>query len=131
VPTDDRVNSAHSGSGDSATESVEARPRWWLRNPTIGVLSAAVLGIVTALLAASIRAPESTPGSTLLYLVILPIALLLPTIALAGMLVAWRAFKASRGRYRLMLAVPASFALAMNALAVGLFMRWVVQVLAG
>ncbi len=103
------------------------RARWWLRNPTIGVLVAAVLGVATASVTASIRTPDATPGSTLLNFVILPIALLLPTVAIGGMFVAWRAFGAARGKLRLILAAPAAIGLILNAVAVAIFTRWLIR----
>jgi hypothetical protein len=95
------------------------RPRWWLRNPAAGVLSAAVLGVATL---------SVTASSTLLYLVILPIALLLPAIALGGAFVAWRALGAAHGGLRLALAPAAALALILNLTAVGLFVRWLGRV---
>jgi hypothetical protein len=89
------------------------RPRWWLRNPAAGVLSAAVLGVATLSVTAS---------------VILPIALLLPAIALGGAFVAWRALGAAHGGLRLALAPAAALALILNLTAVGLFVRWLGRV---
>ncbi|MGD2141336.1 MAG: hypothetical protein PVH25_13130 [Burkholderiales bacterium] len=131
MAAEDRVNSAQAHSDEDAGEPGETRPRWWLRNPPMGVLSAAILGVATALLAASLKAPDHAPGSTLLYLVILPIALLLPAVALAGMVVAWRALRASHGTQRLILVIPATAAIVLNALAAGLFARWLTRVFVG
>ena len=82
--TDNRVNSGDDPTTPGPADEPAERPRWWLRNPAAGVLSAAVLGVATLSVTASIKTPDSAPGSTVLYLVILPIALLLPAIALGG-----------------------------------------------
>ena len=131
MAADNRVNSdddpATLGQADESAE----RPRWWLRNPAAGVLSAAVLGVATLSVTASIKTPDSAPGSTVLYLVILPIALLLPAIALGGAFVAWRALGAAHGGLRLALDPPAALALILNLTAVGLFVRWMGRVFFG
>ena len=131
-----RVNSDKVDSDDQATTpgpsgAPTQRPRWWLRNPAAGVLSAAVLGVATVYLTASFETPDPAPGSTLLYLVVLPIALLLPAIAAAGVFVAWQALRASRGRLQLTLAAPAAVAMVLNATAVYLFVKWLAQAVIG
>ena len=131
MPADNRVNSDDELVPDNTGESGNEPPRWWIRSPTKGVVSAAILGIATTWVTLSIKTPDATPGSTLLYLVILPIALLLPAIALSGAFVAWHAFQVSRGRLRLLLAAPAAVGLVLNAVAVGLFVRWVGRVFFG
>lgn len=122
------VNQEAESVQDESDEPLPERQRWWLRNPAVGVLATAALGVATALVTISIRTPDSTPGATLLYLVILPIALLLPAIAIGGAFVAWRALTATSGKMRLMLAAPAAIALLLNVAAVILFLRWLVQV---
>lgn len=122
------VNQEAESVQDESDEPLPERQRWWLRNPAVGVLATAALGMATALVTISIRTPDSTPGATLLYLVILPIALLLPAIAIGGAFVAWRALMATSGKMRLMLAAPAAIALLLNVAAVILFLRWLVQV---
>ena len=122
------VNQEAESVQDKSDEPLPERQRWWLRNPAVGVLATAALGMATALVTISIRTPDSTPGATLLYLVILPIALLLPAIAIGGAFVAWRALMATSGKMRLMLAAPAAIALLLNVAAVILFLRWLVQV---
>ena len=114
-----------------APDELPERPRWWLRNPAAGVLTTAVLGVATIWVTLSIGTPDSAPGSTLISIVILPIALLLPAIALGGAFVAWHSFRATRGGLRIALAAPAAMALILNVAAVGLFMRWVTQVFVG
>lgn len=125
---DDKVNSENESGNGHFDEAVEERPRWWIRNPAAGVLSAALLGIATLWITLSIKTPDGTPGSTLLYIVILPIALLLPAIALGGAFIAWHGLRASHGRLQMMLAVPAGLAMILNVGAVALFVRWVVAV---
>ena len=131
MSADNRVNSDDDPATEQTEEIAAELPRWWIRNPTKGVITAAILGIAAAWVTLSIQTPDSTPGSTLLYIVILPIALLLPAIALSGAFISWHAFQASRGRLRLLLAVPAAVGLILNATAVGLFMRWIGQVFLG
>ncbi len=126
-----RVNSDDEPTTMEPSELPTERPRWWLRNPAAGVLTAAMLGVATVYLTASFEAPDPAPGSTLLYLVILPIALLLPAIAAAGVFVAWQALRASRGRLQLTLAAPAIVAMVLNAAAVYLFIRWLAQAVFG
>ena len=128
---DHRVNSDHEPAAIEVPDELPERPRWWLRNPAAGVLTTAVLGVATIWVTLSIRSPDSAPGSTLISLVILPIALLLPAIALGGAFVAWHSFQATRGGMRLSLAAPAAIAMILNIAAVGLFMRWVVLVFFG
>jgi len=142
VSADNRVNSDDDPATQQAEESAAEPPRWWIRKPAKGVITAAILGIATTWVTLSIKSPDSAPGTTLLYIVILPIALLLPAIALSGAFISWaialsgafiswHAFQASRGRLRLLLAAPAAVGLVLNAIAVGLFMRWVGRVFFG
>lgn len=131
MSADNRVNSDDDPASDEPEEFEAERPRWWIRSPAKGVITAAILGIVTLWITLSIKTPDATPGATLLYIVILPIALMLPAVALSGVFIAWRALQASHGRLRLMLAAPAAVALFFNSIAAGLFMRWVSQVYFG
>lgn len=128
MSANNRVNQEGQLGQDEAGEPIPERERWWLRNPAIGVLAAAVLGVAAVTVTLSIRTPDSTPGATLLYLVILPIALLLPAIAIGGAFIAWRAFLATSGTIRLLLAAPAALAVVLNVAAVAVFLRWLVQV---
>ncbi len=129
MSADPRVNSDEktcmSGPEDEATE----RQRWWLRHPASGVVASMFVGVAAFLLASSIGKPGSDPGTAFTNLVVLPIALLLPAIALGGAMVAWHAFGRTQGRLRLMLTVPAAIAVILNAAAIAAFARWVVQVL--
>jgi hypothetical protein len=127
VSANNRVNPEHAPAPDAPDNPDEERPRWWLRNPTTGVLAASVLGVATAWVTASIKSPDTSAGSTLIYLVILPIALLLPAIAVGGAFIAWRACAAAHGKLRLLLALPAAIAVLLNIAAVGLFIHWLVQ----
>ena len=131
MTADNRVNSDDDPATEQAEETAAELPRWWIRNPAKGVITAAILGIATTWVTLSIKSPDSAPGTTLLYIVILPIALLLPAIALSGAFISWHAFQASRGRLRLLLAAPAAVGLVLNAIAVGLFIRWVGRVFFG
>lgn len=131
MSADNRVNSGDAPVQEQTEESAAESPRWWIRNPAKGVITAAILGIATTWVTLSIKTPDSTPGTTLLYIVILPIALLLPAIALSGAFISWHAFQASQSRLRVILAAPAAVGLVLNAIAVGLFMRWVGQVFFG
>ena len=131
MSADNRVNSDDDPATEQTEESAAEPPRWCIRNPAKGVITAAILGIATTWVTLSIKSPDSAPGTTLIYIVILPIALLLPAIALSGAFISWHAFQASRGRLRLLLAAPAAVGLVLNAIAVGLFMRWVGRVFFG
>jgi len=131
VCADGRVNLDQQPETMEASDSPPERPRWWLRNPVAGILATAVLGVAAAWVTLSIGRPDPAPGSTLLYIVVLPIALLLPAIAVSGALVAWHAFQATSGKLRLALAVPAAIALVLNTAAAGLFIRWAVLVFFG
>ena len=131
MAADDKVNSEEASGQEHFDEPVEERPRWWIRNPAAGVLSALLLGIATLWVTLSIKTPDGAPGSTLLYLVILPIALLLPAIALGGAFVAWHGFRASTGQLQILLAAPAVVAVILNVAAVALFLRWVGKVFFG
>lgn len=128
MSANNRVNQQDPFAQDASDAAIPERERWWLRKPAVGVLAAAVLGVATATVTLSIRTPDSTPGATLLYLVILPIALLLPAIAIGGAFIAWRAFAATSGTMRLLLAAPATLAVVLNIAAVAVFLRWLVQV---
>lgn len=131
MSADDRVNSDDDPTADEPEDFEIERPRWWIRNPTKGVVSAAVLGLATVWISLAIKTPDSGPGATLLYIVILPIALLLPAVALSGAFIAWRAFHASHGGLRQMLMIPAAVGVIFNAVAVGLFVRWLGRVFFG
>lgn len=131
MSADNRVNSNDVLATEQAEEAAAELPRWWIRNPANGVITAAILGIATTWVTLSIKSPDSAPGTTLLYIVILPIALLLPAIALSGAFISWHAFQASHGRLRLLLAAPAGMGLILNVMAVVLFIRWVGRVFFG
>lgn len=120
-----KVNSEGEHPHGEADEPVETRPRWWIRHPEAGVLATALLGLATFWVTRSIAPPGPAPGSTLPYLIVLPIALLLPAIAAGGAFIAWCSYRASHRR--LMLAVPVIVAVALNAMAVALFIRWLVK----
>ena len=128
MSVDNRVNSGDDPATEDTEESAAELPRWWIRNPAKGVITATILGLATTWVTLSIKTPDSAPGTTLIYIVILPIALLLPAMALSGAFISWHAFQASRGRLRLILAAPAAVGLILNAIAVGLFLRWVGRV---
>ena len=128
---DSRVNSDDQPGITKASEILPESPRWWLRHPVVAIMTTAVLGFAAVWVTLSLGRPDSTPGSTLIYIVVLPMALLLPAIALAGALVAWRSFQATSGKLRLVLAIPAATALVLNTAAAGLFIRWAVLVFSG
>ena len=129
MATDHRVNSDDETASMMPEEDYPERPRWWLTHPGAGIIAAAILGVATCWVTLSIGRPASAPGAKFIYLVILPIALLLPAIALGGTMVAWHAFRQTRGTMRLMLALPAAIAVLLNVAAIVAFVRWVGRVL--
>lgn len=129
MSADPRVNSDEIASMANPEDVAPERPRWWLRRPAFGIAASMFLGIAAFLVTSSIGKPGSDPGTAFKNLVVLPIALLLPAIALGAAMVAWHAFGRTRGRQRLLLAVPAAAALVLNTAAIAVFARWVVQVL--
>lgn len=131
MSSEQRVKSDGASADRENSDDLPEQPRWWLRNPSLGVAVAAVLGIAAVWVTASINRSDSGQAATLIYIVILPIALLLPAIALSGAMIAWHAFQATRGRLRLMLAAPAAAAVILNTAAIGLFIRWVAGVFPG
>ncbi len=131
MSSEQRVKSDGASADRENSDDLPEQPRWWLRNPSLGVAVAAVLGIAAVWVTASINRSDSGQAATLVYIVILPIALLLPAIALSGAMIAWHAFQATRGRLRLMLAAPAAAAVILNTAAIGLFIRWVAGVFPG
>ena len=131
MSSEQRVKSDGASADRENSDDLPEQPRWWLRNPSLGVAVAAVLGIAAVWVTASINRSDSGQAATLIYIVILPIALLLPAIALSGAMIAWHAFQATRGRLRLMLAAPAAAAVVLNTAAIGLFIRWVAGVFPG
>ena len=131
MSADNRVNSDDDLPPEQVEESMAEPLRWWIRNPTKGVIAAAILGIAAVWVTLSIKIPESNPGSTLIYIVIMPIALLLPAISLSGAFISWHAFQASHSSLRLILAAPAAVGLILNTAAVGLFLRWAGRVFLG
>jgi len=129
VSADPRVNSDEETGSMNPPEDGPERPRWWIRRPAMGIVASAVLGVAAFLVTLTIGTPASDPGMIFTNLVILPIALLLPAIALGGAMVAWHAFGQTCGRQRLMLAFPAAIGLLLNSAAIAVFTKWVVQVL--
>ena len=126
---DPRVNSDDPVVSTEHVEEQSGRPRWWLKNPALGVFASLALGVAAFLLTSAIGKPGKDPGTAFTNLIILPIALLLPAIALGGALVAWHAFGSTQGRLRLMLAIPMAIALILNSAAIAIFARWAVRVL--
>ena len=127
MSADPRVNSDETTRMTSPADEVAEIPRWWLRRPASGIAAAMILGITALLVTTSIGTPGAAPGTAFTNLVVLPIALLLPAIALGAAMIAWHAFGNTRGRQRLLLAVPASIALISNAAAIVAFARWAVR----
>ena len=131
MSSEHRVKSAGASTEPDDAEDLPERPRWWLRNPSLGVALAMVLGIAAVWITSSINRSNSGQAATLIYIVILPMALLLPAIALSGALIAWHAFRSTHGRVRLVLAAPAAAAVILNTAAIGLFLRWIAGIFAG
>lgn len=131
MSSEHRVKSTGASTEADDAEELPERPRWWLRNPSLGVALAVVLGIAAVWITSSINRSNSDQEATLIYIVILPMALLLPAIALSGALIAWHAFQSTRGRLRLLLAAPAAAAVILNTAAIGLFLRWIVGIFPG
>ncbi|KPK33006.1 MAG: hypothetical protein AMJ66_06000 [Betaproteobacteria bacterium SG8_40] len=130
MSADPRVNSDEVAgmAGNSDQEAAEPR-RWWLRRPAFGIVASMFLGVAAFLVTSSIGRPGPDPGAAFTNLVVLPIALLLPAIALGAAMVAWHAFGQTHGRLRLLLMVPTAIAIILNAIAIAAFARWVVRVL--
>jgi hypothetical protein len=131
VSSEHRVKSTGASTEPVDAEELPERPRWWLRNPSLGVALAVVLGIAAVWVTSSINRSNSDQEATLIYIVILPMALLLPAIALSGALIAWHAFQSTRGRLRLALAAPTAAAVILNTAAIGLFLRWIAGIFPG
>jgi hypothetical protein len=74
-------------------------------------------------------APPQPGGSAFLHLVTLPIALLLPALALVAALIGWQAWRASG--WSAWLALPLLAALASHALAVAFFVQIVIALFVG
>ncbi len=131
MSSEDRVKFSGAAAHEQHADKSPERPRWWLRNPALGVAVAVALGIATVWVTFSFQRPAARQMATLIYIVILPIALLLPACALSGALIAWFALRAATGRLRLMLAAPAAAAVVLNTTAIGLFIRWLTRVFIG
>jgi hypothetical protein len=129
VSADPRVNSDEINGKENPEGEAPERPRWWLRRPAVGITASLFLGAAAFLVTSSIGKPGSDPGTAVTNLVVLPIALLLPAIALGAAMVAWHSFGHTHGRQRLLLVVPAAIALILNSAAIAVFARWVVQLL--
>jgi len=127
VSADPRVNSDEPADTNGSADDAAQTPRWWLRRPAAGIAAAMTLGVAALLVTTSIGAPGSEPGTAFTNLVVLPIALLLPAIALGAAMIAWHAFRHTRGRQRLLLTVPMSIALVCNVAAIIAFARWALQ----
>ena len=128
MAVDPGVNDDHEEQTGSAEDDQALPVRWWLRRPALGILLSMLLGMAAFLVTASIGTPGSDPGTTVTNLVVLPIALLLPVIALAAALVAWSAFGQTRGQQRAFLLLPLAAALLLNSSAIAMFARWVLRV---
>lgn len=127
MSADPRVNSDESASIASTADEAAQTPRWWVRRPVTGIVAALILGIAALLVTMSIGNPGSEPGTAFTNLVVLPIALLLPAIALGAAMIAWHAFGHTHGRQRLLLTAPAAIALVLNVAAIVAFARWAVK----
>ncbi|MGH8677526.1 MAG: hypothetical protein ACREUQ_04145 [Burkholderiales bacterium] len=125
------VNSApdpQRGRAAPETDSGAGAARWWQRQPALSVVVALAVGLLALWLVGVLGAPARSSAAAFLYMVTLPIALLLPAGALAGALLAWSAWGASRGLTRTMLAVPAAAAFIINFIAIGFFVRFVAAI---
>lgn len=105
--------------------------RWWIRRPELGIAAGLITGIAGIWILSALGWPSHASEAAFLYMVTLPIALLLPALALLGTLVVRSSFSALHGRRRLAMALPALAAAASNILAIGMFLRFVLQILDG
>jgi hypothetical protein len=122
---------AHDEQADSGEAEDSFTPRWWQRSPALGIAAALATGVAGIWLLGALGRPAGTAQSAFLYMATLPMALLLPALALFGALIAWRSYAASEGRWRLVLTLPAFAALAINSLVIGLFLRFLAQIFTG
>jgi hypothetical protein len=112
---------------NSDPPGVAAGERWWRQRPRLGVAVSLATGVAALWLAQALAAPS--PEARIAYLVSLPIALLLPALAVAAGLMGWQAWRASHSSP--LLAVPALAAMGANLIAVWLFVRIAAGLLAG
>lgn len=113
-------------------DPAETEPlRWWKRWPELGIAAGLLTGIAGFGLLRALGRPTQTSEATFLYMVSLPIALLLPALALLGTLLVRECFSEIHGRRRLAMALPAAAAAITNVLAIGMFLRFVLQIFAG
>jgi hypothetical protein len=107
-----------------------APARWWRQRPSVGIAVSLASGAVAMWIASALRPQSAGPSDTIAYLVSLPIALLLPAAAVAGGLIGWQAWQASRGPARAMLLLPMLAAASANMLAIAMFARVIVGFIA-
>ena len=105
--------------------------RWWKRRPELGIAAGLLTGIAGLSLLRALGRPTQTGEAVFLYMVTLPIALLLPALSLLGILLVRTCFSEIHGKQRFALAVPAVAAALTNVLAIGMFLRFVLQIFAG
>ncbi|HWQ38543.1 MAG TPA: hypothetical protein VNM24_08020 [Burkholderiales bacterium] len=110
-------------------EGTASPQRWWQRRPAGGVAFSLAVGAATLWIASALQLPEARDAAVLSYLVSLPIALLLPTLSAAGLLIGWQAWRAAAPHAWLV--VPTLLALLANACALALFLRVMVRLLQG
>jgi hypothetical protein len=115
----------------SAHDDADTRPRWWQRSPVLGIAAGLATGVSGIWLLRALGRPAQSADSAFLYMATLPIALMLPALALFGALIGWRSHAALRGPARLAWAAPAVAAVALNILAIGMFLRFVIQIFSG
>lgn len=103
-------------------DTSEAILPWWRRSRRLAACAAVAIGLATWWFANMLGRVPLDAHSTLGYLLMLPLLLIVPAFSLAGLRLSWLAFGAP-GRWRWVIAAAALLAIAANGWAIVRFLE--------
>ena len=106
--------------GDTTPKTDEAMRPWWRRSPALAACAAAAIGLGTLWFANMLSRVPLDAHSTLGYLLMLPLLLIVPAFSAAGLRLSWLAARGP-GRGRWLIGAVVLVALAANGWAIARF----------
>jgi hypothetical protein len=116
-----RPDASAEAAGDATPETDEAIRPWWRRSSALAACAAAAIGLGTLWFANMLGRVPLDADSTLGYLLMLPLLLIVPVFSAAGLRLSWLAARRP-GRRRWLIGAIVLVALAANGWAIARFM---------